>query len=157
MSPVQILTQTYYVKVNKVKKMELNELSIKLASFETEGANFESFLITNQGEQEVLQVIVDGNDELPIFVTQTQEQLLCISYLFDESEVKADLRHELNEALLRLNVPIPLSAFAKIDHQYAIFGALAVTSSFDEITHELVTLADNAIDALDAVSTYLNE
>lgn len=137
--------------------MDLNELSIKLASFETEGANFESFLIANNGEQEVLQVIVDGNDELPIFVTQTEEQLLCISYLFNEAEVKAELRHELNEALLKLNVPIPLSAFAKIEDQYAIFGALAVSSSFDEITHELVTLADNAIDALDAVTAYLNE
>ena len=51
--------------------MELNELSIKLASFETEGANFESFLIANPGEQDVLQVIVDGNDELPIFVLAT--------------------------------------------------------------------------------------
>ncbi|PAY01160.1 hypothetical protein CKO50_11665 [Pseudoalteromonas sp. HM-SA03] len=137
--------------------MELNELSIKLASFETEGANFESFLIANEGEQDVLQVIVDGNDELPIFVTQTEEQLVCISYLFKESEVKPELLNELNEALLKLNVPIPLSAFAKIDEQYAIFGALAVSSSIDEITHELVTLADNAIEALEAVTVYLNE
>lgn len=137
--------------------MELNELSIKLASFETEGVSFESFLIANQGEQDVLQVIVDGNDELPIFVTQTEEQLLCISYLFAENEVQADMRNELNETLLRLNVPIPLSAFAKIDDKYAIFGALSVNSSFDDITHELVTLADNAIDALEAVTIYLND
>ena len=137
--------------------MELNELSIKLASFETEGVSFESFLIANPGEQDVLQVIVDGNDELPIFVTQTEEQLLCISYLFAEDEVKADMRDELNETLLRLNVPIPLSAFEKIDDKYAIFGALSVNSSFDDITHELVTLADNAIDALEAVTIYLND
>jgi uncharacterized protein YjfI (DUF2170 family) len=137
--------------------MELNELSIKLASFETEGAQFESFVIANEGEQDVLQVIVDGNDELPIFVTKTDEQLVCISYLFKETEVKTELVAELNEALLRLNVPVPLSAFAKIDDQYAIFGALAVSSSIDEITHELVTLADNAIDALDAVTMYLND
>lgn len=137
--------------------MELNELSIKLASFETEGVSFESFLIANEGEQDVLQVIVDGNDELPIFVTQTEEQLLCISYLFAEDEVQADMRNELNETLLRLNIPIPLSAFAKIDDKYAIFGALSVNSSFDDITHELVTLADNAIDALEAVTIYLND
>ena len=137
--------------------MELNELSIKLASFETEGANFESFLIANPGEQDVLQVIVDGNDELPIFVTQTQEQLLCISYLFDEDEVKSELRNELNETLLRLNEPIPLRAYAKIDNKYAIFGALSVNSSLDDVTHELVTLADNAIDALEAVTLYLND
>jgi hypothetical protein len=141
----------------KEQKMELNELSIKLATLEVEGVSFESFLIASEDEQEVLQVIVDGNDELPIFVTQTDEQLLCISYLFAESEVKADLRNELNEALLRLNVPIPLSAFAKIDDKYAIFGALSVNSSFDDISHELVTLADNAIDSLDAVTAYLNE
>ena len=36
--------------------MELNELSIKLASFETEGVSFESFLIANEGEQDVFQV-----------------------------------------------------------------------------------------------------
>jgi uncharacterized protein YjfI (DUF2170 family) len=114
-------------------------------------------LIANEGEQDVLQVIVDGNDELPIFVTQTEEQLLCISYLFAENEVQADMRNELNETLLRLNVPIPLSAFAKIDDKYAIFGALSVNSSFDDITHELVTLADNAIDALEAVTIYLND
>jgi uncharacterized protein YjfI (DUF2170 family) len=137
--------------------MELNELSIKLAAFETEGVGFESFMITNAGEQDVLQVIVDGNDELPIFVTQTQEQLLCISYLFAEDEVKAELKNELNENLLRLNVPIPLSAFAKVDDKYAIFGALSVNSSFDDITHELVTLADNAIDALEAITPYLND
>lgn len=141
----------------KGRDMDLNELSIKLASFETEGVSFESFLIANPGEQDVLQVIVEGNDELPIFVTQTQEQLLCISYLFGDDEVKPELHHELNETLLRLNVPIPLSAFAKIDNKYAIFGALSVNSSFDDITHELVTLADNAIDALEAVTIYLND
>lgn len=141
----------------KGRDMDLNELSIKLASFETEGVSFESFLIANPGEQDVLQVIVEGNDELPIFVTQTQEQLLCISYLFGDDEVKPELRHELNETLLRLNVPIPLSAFAKIDNKYAIFGALSVNSSFDDITHELVILADNAIDALEAVTIYLND
>lgn len=144
-------------KQAKEQKMELNELSIKLASFEAEGVSFESFLIAGDKDQEVLQVIVDGNDELPIFVTQTDEQLLCISYLFCEAEIKAELKDELNEALLRLNVPIPLSAFAKVDDRYAIFGALSVNSSFDDISHELVTLADNAIDSLDAVTAYLNE
>ena len=143
--------------INKVTTMELQELSIKLAALETEGVQFESFLIAGSDTQDVLQVIVDGNDELPIFVTRTDEQLVCISYLFSEQEVKPDLVNELNEALLKLNVPIPLSAFAKIDQQYAIFGALAVTSSMDEISHELVTLADNAIEALEAVTMYLND
>ena len=135
--------------------MDLQELSIKLAEHDHEGMGFESFLIT--GDQDVLQVTVEGTEELPIFVTVTDEQMLCISYLFGEDEVKSELRNELNETLLRLNVPIPLSAFAKIDNKYAIFGALSVNSSLDDITHELVTLADNAIDALEAVTLYLND
>ena len=49
-----------------------------------------------------------------MFVTQTEEQLVCISYLFNESEVKPELLNELNEALLRLNVPVPLSALPKL-------------------------------------------
>ncbi|MBQ4837832.1 MULTISPECIES: YjfI family protein [Pseudoalteromonas] len=136
--------------------MELNELSIKLSQYETEGASFESFFINNVG-QEVLQVIVDGNDELPIFVTRTEEQVLCICYLFTEQEINADKHAELNDTLLRLNVPMPLSAFAKIDNKYAIFGALSTSSTLEQLGHEIVTLSANSIDALDAISDYLTE
>lgn len=59
--------------------MELNELSIKLASFETEGANFESFLIANPGEQDVLQVIVDENDELPILLRKHKSSYYALA------------------------------------------------------------------------------
>ncbi|KZN52719.1 YjfI family protein [Pseudoalteromonas luteoviolacea] len=136
--------------------MELNELSIKLSQYETEGASFESFFINNVG-QEVLQIIVDGNDELPIFVTRTEEQILCICYLFTEQEISADKHAELNDTLLRLNVPMPLSAFAKIDDKYAIFGALSTNSTLEQLGHEIVTLSANSIDALEAISDYLSE
>ncbi|MFT4924054.1 MAG: hypothetical protein ACI8WB_000132 [Phenylobacterium sp.] len=133
--------------------MDLQELSIKLADHQREGMGFESFLIA--GEQDVLQVVVEGFDEMPIFVTITEEQMLCISYLFDKSELKDGVNAELNETLLQLNVPMPLSAFSIIDSKYSIFGALSVNSSFDDIAHELVTLADNAIDALEAIEDFL--
>ncbi len=133
--------------------MDLQELTLKLAEFQTEGSGFESFIIP--GDQDVLQVIVDGNDDLPIYVTKTEEQILCICYLFGQAEVKSALTAELNETLLRLNVPVPLSSFAIIDDKYSIFGALSVNSSFDDITHELVALADNAEEALEAVEDYL--
>ncbi|KID56200.1 hypothetical protein N473_02715 [Pseudoalteromonas luteoviolacea CPMOR-1] len=136
--------------------MELNELSLKLSQYETEGASFESFFINNVG-QDVLQVIVDGNDELPIFVTRTEEQILCICYLFSEQEITAQKQAELNDTLLRLNVPMPLSAFAKIDNKYAIFGALSTNSTLEQLGHEIVTLSANSIDALDAISDYLTE
>ncbi|KZN37947.1 hypothetical protein N480_14480 [Pseudoalteromonas luteoviolacea S2607] len=136
--------------------MELNELALKLSQYETEGSSFESFFINDVG-QEVLQVIVDGNDELPIFVTRTDEQVLCICYLFSEEEINADKHAELNDTLLRLNVPMPLSAFAKIDNKYAVFGALSTNSTIEQLSHEIITLAANSIDALEAISDYLTE
>jgi uncharacterized protein YjfI (DUF2170 family) len=139
---------------NKVENMDLQELSIKLASHDHEGMGFESFLIS--GDQDVLQVVVEGFDELPIFVTVTDEQMLCISYLFDRNELKDGVAAELNNTLLQLNVPMPLSSFAIIEDKYSIFGSLSVNSSFDDIAHELVTLADNAIDALESIEEYLS-
>ncbi len=134
--------------------MDLQELSIKLADHQHEGTGFESFLIS--GEQDVLQVIVEGFDELPIYVTVTDEQMLCISYLFAENELKDGVSAELNATLLKLNVPMPLSSFAIIEDKYSIFGSLSVNSTFDDIAHELVTLADNAIDALESIEEFLN-
>lgn len=133
--------------------MDLQELSIKLASHDHEGMGFEPLLIS--GEQDVLQVIVEGFDEMPIFVTVTEEQMLCISYLFDINELKDGVTNELNATLLQLNVPMPLSSFAIIEDKYSIFGSLSVNSSFDDIAHELVCLADNAIDALETIEEYL--
>jgi uncharacterized protein YjfI (DUF2170 family) len=138
---------------DKVKNMDLQELSIKLAEHQHEGMGFESFLIS--GDQDVLQVIVEGFDELPIFLTVTEEQMLCISYLFGQDELKDGMAAELNQTLLKLNVPMPLSSFAIIDDKYSIFGALSVNSSFEDIAHELVTLADNAIDALESIEEFL--
>ena len=137
----------------KVENMDLQELSIKLAEHEHEGMGFESFLIT--GDQDVLQVTVEGTEELPIFVTVTEEQMLCISYLFDKNELKDGVADEWNSTLLQLNVPMPLSSFAIIENKYSIFGSLSVNSSFEDIAHELVTLADNAIDALETIEEYL--
>jgi len=137
----------------KVENMDLQELSIKLAEHDHEGMGFESFLIS--GDQDVLQVVVEGFDELPIFVTVTDEQMICISYLFDQNELKPSVSDELNAMLLKINVPMPLSSFAIIDDKYSIFGSLSVNSSFDDIAHELVTLADNAIDALETIEEYL--
>ena len=47
----------------------------------------------------MLQVVVENNEDLPIFVTQTDEQMLCITYLFDRSELKEAMIAELNETL----------------------------------------------------------
>ena len=56
----------------------------------------------------------------------------------------------LLEEMLELNIPIPLSSFAKIGDRYVIFGALAVESNIEDICHEIITLSENAVEAISA-------
>jgi len=62
------------------------------------------------GETPVIQVSIASRAELPIFVTCSDTQILCLCYLWHESEVQAARRAELHEALLDLNPSVPLSS-----------------------------------------------
>jgi uncharacterized protein YjfI (DUF2170 family) len=108
------------------------------------------------GEAEVLQIIVEDREELPIFLSSSEEQLLCIAYLFKQNEVKAESIHKMNEAMLTANISIPLSSFALIDDQYVIYGALSATSSLEDVIHEIEVLSSNTIEAIEAMQDYLN-
>ena len=66
-----------------------------------------------------------------------------------------DSRAEMLEEMLELNIPIPLSSFAKIGDRYVIFGALAVDSSIEDICHEIITLSENAVEAISALEEFL--
>ena len=119
-----------------------------------EGFDFDYQIIP--GEEEVLQISVVGREEIPIYLTLTDTQILCISYLWDEDEVKNGFRNEMLEMMLDMNIPMPLSSFSRIGDKYAIFGALSVNSSIEDIAHEIVTLSDNALDAIEVMSEFLN-
>ncbi len=107
------------------------------------------------GDDEVIQVIINGQEELPVFVTASDSQILCICYLWGEDEIEADAKLELLEAMLDMNIPMPLSSFGRIGNKYAVFGAISVHTTAIEIAHELATLSDNAVDAIDALSEFL--
>lgn len=107
------------------------------------------------GNEEVVLVNVEGREELPMFVTQSDEQILCICYLWNEDEVRADKRLEMLEAMLDLNVPMPLSSFARLQDQYVLYGALSTGSRAEELALELITLSDNAVDAIETMTSYL--
>lgn len=107
------------------------------------------------GEVDVLQITVLGREELPIFVSVTDDQILCITYLWGEQEVKADCLAELHVSMLEMNIPMPLSSFSKIGDKYVIFGALSINSSFEDIEHELAVLNNNALEVIDDMSEYL--
>jgi len=107
------------------------------------------------GEVDVLQITIAEREELPIFVSVTDDQILCITYLWGEDEVKPESRSTMQESMLEMNIPMPLSSFSKIGDKYVIFGALSINSSFDDIEHELTVLSNNAIEVIDDMSEFL--
>ena len=108
------------------------------------------------GEVDVLQVTVEGREELPIFVSISAEQIICICYMWGEDEVKAESRSQMLEFMLELNIPMPLSSFAKVGDKYVVFGALSINSSLEDIEHELAVLSHNSVELIDDMDEYLN-
>jgi len=107
------------------------------------------------GSVPVVQVSIGGREELPIFVSASDAQLLCICYLWTEDEVLPERRTELLEALLDLNLPVPLSSFSRVGDHYVLFGALGREARVEDIAEDVATLSDNALDALEALAEFL--
>ena len=107
------------------------------------------------GEVPVIRVGIDGRDELPIFVTCSDTQLICLCYLWTDEDVRPDKRAELHEALLDLNPSVPLSSFGRVGSRYVLTGALSRGARAEDVAHEVAVLSDNALDALDALADFL--
>ena len=131
----------------------LQDLSKQLSEFQYKGHQFSCLPMT--GEQDVLRVDVSDLEEMPIFVTVTDTQIICISYLFNKNEIYTDKEADLNQYMLELNVPIPLSSFAIVDDYYVIFGALSRGSKLESLGDELLTLAGNSVDSLQALEEFI--
>jgi uncharacterized protein YjfI (DUF2170 family) len=108
------------------------------------------------GDVPVIQVSIEGREELPIFLTSSDTQILCMCYLWAEDEVQPARRTELLETLLDLNPSVPLSSFGRIGERYVLFGALARDARVEDVAKDVAVLSDNALDALDALSEFLN-
>ena len=134
--------------------MDTQEIAIRFSDINTyEGQSFECQLLP--GEIDVLQVVIEGRDEIPVFISVTEDQILCIAYIFQDEEIIVEKRAELMEAMVEMNIPMPLSSFSKVGDRFVVFGALSVNSSFDDVLHEVVVLGDNALEAIEALSEYL--
>jgi len=135
-------------------KITLPDLASALNALDTEGElSFQAEVI--EGEVPTLQVTVSDREEFPIYITIDDSQILAVSYLWKESEIKSGAREALLEALLTLNIPMPLSAFSKLGNQYVIFGALSSQSELNDAIHEVEILSDNTLEALESVSEFL--
>jgi len=104
---------------------------------------------------DLLQVTVEDRDEFPVYISLDEDQILCTTYLWSEEEVSQDKKNELLEAMLTMNVPMPLSSFGKVGHQYLVFGAMSIHSSLSDIVHEISVLSDNSLNAVEAMQGYL--
>ena len=118
------------------------------------GFNFDCTPIN--GDIDVLQVEIIGREEIPIFISISDNQILCIAYLWGEGEIKTGLKTNMMEAMLEMNIPMPLSSFAKVEDKYVVFGALSVNSNLDDIELEIVTLSDNSLEVIAEMDHYLN-
>lgn len=107
------------------------------------------------GEVPVIEVAFPTAERLPIYVTDAVSQLLCISYLWREGDIRPKQRAKLLETLLDLNPSVPLSAFGRIGEHYVLIGALSPDATPDDMALELATLSDNGRDALATLSIYL--
>ncbi len=125
----------------------------RLADNSDTGMNFDCQPVS--GEVDVLQITILDREELPIFVSVTDDQILCISYLWGADEVKTECVNAMHESMLEMNIPMPLSSFSKIGDKYVIFGALSINSTFEDIEHELAVLSNNALEVIDDMSDYL--
>lgn len=108
------------------------------------------------GEVYVLEVTVIGSDEFPIFITITDTQILFITYLWDVKDVKSDKESEMHKVMLEMNIPIPLSSLSISGNKYVLFGKTAISSSFDDIVHEIVTLSKNAPEVIEYFKEFFN-
>lgn len=133
--------------------MDTQSLTLALGDATHAGRTFDVMPVA--GDEPVLQVVVSGAEETPVYVTVTDTQILCLAYLLDEQELNPERLNELHENMLRLSVPMPLSALGRAGDHYVVYGALSPTSGTTEIMQELVTLAENAIDLLQTFEDYL--
>lgn len=135
-------------------RLNVRDIAIDLAGNEQRyGRLFDCQVIP--GEYDVLQVIVGDNEEFPVYVSATDTQVICIAYLCAEDEVKPEAKTAMLEAMLEMSIPIPLSAFSRLNDRYVLFGAVSSHARLASVANEIITLSDNAIDGLSALEDYL--
>ena len=137
------------------EKMDLKLLRESLDNLTTsDGFNFTAAEAENG---DAIEVVVEDRQEFPIMVWLDGEQVLCVTYLWDEAQVKSERRTEMLSTMLEMNVPLTLSSFGKIGDRYVLFGALSASSSVDDVITELEVLSENTLEAIDVVSPFLSE
>jgi len=135
---------------------DIKLLASDLSAKGNDGEGIEFSVQPIPGEVEVLQIVVEGREELPIFISMTGDEILCIAYLFTAEEVNKASQAELHDVMLSMNIPMPLSSFAKIENQYVVYGALSSESTTNDVINEIEILSDNTLEAIEALQDFLS-
>ncbi len=134
--------------------MDIKLMRETLDNFTSE--NGFTFSAMESEDDGAIEIVVEDRQEFPILVSADDEQILCLTYLWSEDQVKPEGRTEMLATLLEMNVPLPLSSFGKIGNRYVVFGALAANASTEDVITELEVLSDNTLEAVEVVSPFLN-
>ncbi|WP_313302589.1 YjfI family protein [Diaphorobacter sp.] len=111
-----------------------------------------------EGADASLLVTLPDFGDLPVHLALSGDQLVLESYLWSADDV-AD-RAVLNEQILRLQKLFPFSSIAlqplgQGGEGYVMFTALRASATSDDILCEVLALADNVIQATEALAPYL--
>ncbi len=126
---------------------DLNGLCLELNQYETtEGNRF-----TAEVNDEIIELSCSNAEDFPMRLSVTNQQIIAISHLFSEDDIIPGELAGLNDSLLRLSPVIPLSSFGKDGKFYFIFGAMPLTTIFENLAHELEVQAENTVEALETL------
>ncbi|WP_333894897.1 DUF2170 family protein [Atlantibacter hermannii] len=104
--------------------------------------------------QDIITITLKQYGDLNLHLSLTSKQILIETVICPVRNI-CDV-NELNYRLLRLQKILPLSSvgISVINHQdyYIAFGALSLSSSFDDIFLEIETLANNALELAEMIS-----
>lgn len=132
--------------------MTLDDLAFRLNEHVGEdGTTFDAIV-----EDNILEVACSNADEFPMHLTRTDTQLISVTPLFTVEEVQAGKINEINKTLLHLSPTVPLSSIGLQGSTYILFGAMALSTQFEVIAHELEVQADNTVDVLETIEHLLN-
>ena len=132
--------------------MDSNLLAHTLEGMRTEGGLRLGAAI----DDDTVQVSVGDREEFPISVTAGENQIICLTHLFGAEEVKDGQEAQMAQTMLVLNVMLPLSAFGRVGNAYVLFGAIGANASIEEIGKEIDALSDNTLEAMEALTEYLD-
>lgn len=104
--------------------------------------------------KQILKLTLKKRGDLTLHISLTSKQMLIETVISPVENIR-DV-NKLNYRLLCLQKILPLSSvgISVIHHQeyYIAFGALSLSSSFDDIILEIETLANNALELAEIIS-----